>query len=130
MHTCKASAALDAPSQPAAETPASVRSLLLQACHMAFPHMRPGQRANCIPGVRAITLKKEFVQSWQEVRMGCICAPRHAHMQAQRDAMRSSDTSNGYGLRVCLRFTQDRGAQLLPLSHASCPTSLLQRDTP
>ena len=32
---------------------------------MAFPHMRPGQRASCVPGVRAITLKKDFVLSWQ-----------------------------------------------------------------
>ncbi|GBF95305.1 hypothetical protein Rsub_08336 [Raphidocelis subcapitata] len=36
-----------------------------QACQMAFPHMRPGQLASCVPGVRAITLKKPFVQSWQ-----------------------------------------------------------------
>jgi hypothetical protein len=41
-----------------------------QACHMAFPHMRPGQRANCVPGVRAITLKKQFVESFQQVRRG------------------------------------------------------------
>ncbi len=34
---------------------------------MAFKHMREGQRASCVPGVRAVTLKKEFVQSWQQV---------------------------------------------------------------
>lgn len=38
---------------------------------MAFQHMRRGQRANCVPGVRAFTLKKEFVATWQEVRGRC-----------------------------------------------------------
>ncbi|KAI8476030.1 MAG: hypothetical protein J3K34DRAFT_516940 [Monoraphidium minutum] len=36
------------------------------ACVMALPHMRPGQRVNCVPGVNDIALKKDFVRSWQE----------------------------------------------------------------
>lgn len=36
-----------------------------QACEMAFPLMRAGQRSSCVPGVRAVTLKQAFVLSWQ-----------------------------------------------------------------
>jgi hypothetical protein len=53
---------------------------------MAFQHMRPGQRANCIPGVRAITFKKEFVQSWQEVRGRPLAAGRGAAPAAVQQA--------------------------------------------
>jgi hypothetical protein len=39
----------------------------ISACHMAFKHMQPGQKVNCIPGARSITQKKEFVDTWQKV---------------------------------------------------------------
>lgn len=38
-----------------------------QACHMALPHMQQGQLVNCLPGVQAMSLKRNFVQSWQRV---------------------------------------------------------------
>lgn len=39
-----------------------------QSCHMAFPYMKPGQMVNCIPGVEAMSLKRRFIQTWQQVR--------------------------------------------------------------
>jgi len=44
-----------------------------QACHMAFKHMQPHQRVNCIPGISAMSLKRTFVSTWQEVRRQAGC---------------------------------------------------------
>ena len=38
-----------------------------QSCHKAYSHMKAGQMVNCIPGVEAISLKRRFVQTWQQV---------------------------------------------------------------
>jgi hypothetical protein len=51
----------------------------ISACHMAFPHMQPGQKVNCLPGVRSITQKKEFVDTWQKV--GRRLGPSHLWQQ-------------------------------------------------
>eukprot|EP00879_Flechtneria_rotunda_P016502 GHRR01017270.1.p1 GENE.GHRR01017270.1~~GHRR01017270.1.p1 ORF type:complete len:910 (+),score=306.65 GHRR01017270.1:263-2992(+) len=37
-----------------------------QACHKAYAHMKPNQFVNCIPGVHAMSLKRNFVQTWQQ----------------------------------------------------------------
>lgn len=49
------------------------------ACHMAYKHMGPQQHVNCIPGISAMSLKRTFVTTWQQVRRGgmlcgsCMC---------------------------------------------------------
>jgi hypothetical protein len=37
------------------------------ACQMAYQHMGPHQLVNCIPGVSAMSLKRNFVSTWQQV---------------------------------------------------------------
>uniref|UniRef100_A0A383WF20 Tubulin--tyrosine ligase-like protein 5 n=1 Tax=Tetradesmus obliquus TaxID=3088 RepID=A0A383WF20_TETOB len=36
------------------------------ACHKAYESMKPGQMVNCIPGVQAMSLKRNFLQTWQQ----------------------------------------------------------------
>jgi hypothetical protein len=38
------------------------------ACHKAYESMQQGQLVNCIPGVQAMSLKRNFLQTWQQVR--------------------------------------------------------------
>jgi hypothetical protein len=37
------------------------------ACQKAYSSMQPGQLVNCIPGVQAMSLKRNFLQTWQQV---------------------------------------------------------------
>ncbi|WIA41949.1 hypothetical protein OEZ86_009255 [Tetradesmus obliquus] len=36
------------------------------ACHKGYESMKPGQMVNCIPGVQAMSLKRNFLQTWQQ----------------------------------------------------------------
>jgi hypothetical protein len=39
------------------------------ACIKALPLMKAGQLVTCVPGAQAMSLKKEFVNTWQQVSL-------------------------------------------------------------
>jgi hypothetical protein len=105
------------------------------ACLLAFPHMQRGQRASCLPGARAVTLKKPFVAAWQaaygERAFGHI--PRsyalpeqywmwRRHLAALDAAAPGSNSgsSDGGGLKWVLKANVHRGkgVRVLPQAEA------------
>jgi hypothetical protein len=58
-----------------------------QACHMAYKHMGPHQRVNCIPGVSAVSLKRNFVSTWQQVCLRVPSCLSHASVECSAAAL-------------------------------------------
>jgi hypothetical protein len=103
------------------------------ACHKAYESKRPGQLVNCIPGVQAMSLKRNFLQTWQQVCAATATSGSQSELKHTRN-MLSSLVQDGAAAASCssssssgnIRITVVH-AQHAPLkAHAlSCHCALL-----
>jgi hypothetical protein len=94
------------------------------ACHQALPHMRPGQRVSCVPGMQKIVFKKELMDSIQAAygEHAFDFTPRGYLLPQQYRLWRSAIARHGWGedkLWVLKRnMHQGKGVAVMPQAQA------------